>query len=531
MDNTVTDDQEQPAVVVGLDVRALAAHHFGGAALHDARRGRRLVAAAERVLAHPAGTLPQKLGGRAGLAGLYRLVGDEHVTHAAVLAPHQARVREAIAGHGGVTLLLHDATELDFSRVAALAGDLGQIGGGFGRGYVAQNVLAVAVWDRPASEQQQQQQQQHRRPAGAGADADRLGRRVLGLAAQVLHRRREVPRGEAPSAKRDHPGRESLLWPRGVAAAGPNPPGRTVIDVCDRGADTIEFLESEARAGRLFVVRAAKDRTLDGDDHVGEDRVYATLFELARDLPSVSGRRAEVGAAAGRKARVAAVEVAAGPATLRAGRFARGHCTGEPPDLWAVHVREPAPPPGSPALPPGVAPVEWTLLTNLRPDDPATTAGLAAFADRVVDYYAVRPTIEEFHKGLKTGLSVEALRFESAGRLEPVVAMLSVAAAVLTGARDAARQPDADLTPATDLVQARHVAVLAAHAARRVARRGPHAKLAPGPDMTVREFVVEVAKLGGFLARRADGMPGFQTVWRGWAQLQVMVEAVAAMSG
>ena len=127
--------------VVGLDVRELAARHFGGAALRDARRGRRLVAAAERVLAHPAGTLPQKLGGRAELAGLYRLVEDEHVTHAAVLAPHQARVREAIAAHGGVTLLIHDGTELDVSRVEALAGELGQVGQGFGRGYVCQALV------------------------------------------------------------------------------------------------------------------------------------------------------------------------------------------------------------------------------------------------------------------------------------------------------------------------------------------------------------------------------------------------------
>jgi hypothetical protein len=510
------DDLARP--IGRLDARELAAHHFGGAALHDARRGRRLVAVAERVLAHPAGTLPQKLGGRAELVGLYRLVEGEHVTHAAVLAPHQARTREAIAAHDGVVLLVHDWTELDFSRVEAVAEELGQIGGGFGRGYVAQHVLAVAVWDRPAAA-----------AAIAGRPppaADRLGRRVLGLAAQVLHRRREVPEGETPSAKRDHPGRESLVWPWGVAAAGPNPPGRTVIDVCDRGADTIEFLEFAVRAGRRFVVRAAKDRNLDGDDHVGDDRVYGKLFDLARDLPSLAGRRVEVAAAAGRTARVADVEVAAGPVTLRAGRFARGHCTGEPLDLWVVHVREPAPPPGSPALPPGVAPVEWTLLTNLRPDDAGV--GLAAFADRVVDYYAVRPTIEEFHKGLKTGLGVEALRFASAGRLGPVVALLSVAAAVLTGARDAARQPDADVTPATDLVPAAYVNVLAAYAARRVAARGPRAHLAPGPDMTVRQFVVEVAKLGGFLARKADGMPGFQTVWRGWAKLQVMVEAVEA---
>jgi hypothetical protein len=483
-----------------LDVGELARHHFGGAVLFDKRRVDRLVSAAERIMTHPAGTLPRKMGTRAELAGLYRLVDDEQVTHASVLACHQARTREAVEAHDGVTLLIHDWTELDFSRIEALNGQLGQIGGGFGRGYVCQNVLAVAVEPDPAGG---------------------LSRRVLGLAAQVLHRRREVPRGEKPSAKRDHPDRESLLWIKGVEAAGPAPAGRTVVDVCDRGADTIEFLEYECRAGRRFVIRAAKDRNLDGDDHVSWDRVHLKLMDYARDLPSVAGRTVTIGAAAGRKARTATVELAAGPVTFKAGQFARGHCTGEPLDLWVVHVREPNPPADA-------DPVEWVLLTDLRPAD---ATDLAAFAERVVDYYTVRPTIEDYHKGQKTGLGIELLRFESAGRLEPVVALISVAAAVLTTVRDAARRPDADLVPATELVPEIYVNVLTAYAARKVAQLRHGAKPAPGPDMSVRQFVIEVAKLGGFLARKGDGLPGWQTIWRGWSDLQTMVDAVLAMSG
>ena len=483
-----------------LDAGELARHHFGGAVLFDKRRVDRLVSAAERMMTHPDGTLPRKMGSRAELTGLYRLVDDPHVTHASVLACHQQRTREAIAAHDGVTLLIHDWTELDFSRIEALDGQLGQIGGGFGRGYVCQNVLAVAV-----------------EPSPVGG----LNRRVLGLAAQVLHRRREVPKGEKSSAKRNHPDRESLLWIKGVEAAGPVPAGRTVVDVCDRGADTIEFLEYQCRAGRRFVIRAAKDRNLDGDDHVSWDRVHLKLMDYARDLASVARRMVTIGAAAGRKARAAAVELAAGPVTVRASRFARGHCTGEPLDLWVVHVREPNPPTN-------VDPVEWILLTDLRPAD---VPSLAAFAEQVVDYYTVRPTIEDYHKGQKTGLGIELLRFESADRLEPVVALISVSTAVLTAARDTARRPDADLIPATEMVPDIYVNVLAAYAARKIARLGHGAKPAPGPDMSVREFVIEVAKLGGFLARKADGLPGWQTIWRGWSDLQIMVEAVLAMSG
>ncbi len=44
-------------------------------------------------------------------------------------------------------------------------------------------------------------------------------------------------------------------------------------------------------------------------------------------------------------------------------------------------------------------------------------------------------------------------------------------------------------------------------------------------DLTVYQFYREIAKLGGFLARRSDGEPGWITIWRGWEKLNTMVEA------
>jgi len=48
--------------------------HFGAAQLGDRRRTRRLVDTGNRILEHPAGTLPDKLRSPAALKGLYRLV-------------------------------------------------------------------------------------------------------------------------------------------------------------------------------------------------------------------------------------------------------------------------------------------------------------------------------------------------------------------------------------------------------------------------------------------------------------------------
>jgi Transposase Tn5 dimerisation domain. len=44
--------------------------------------------------------------------------------------------------------------------------------------------------------------------------------------------------------------------------------------------------------------------------------------------------------------------------------------------------------------------------------------------------------------------------------------------------------------------------------------------------MTIGTFWVEVARLGGFLARRSDGSPGWETLWKGWLYVQTLLEGV-----
>ena len=44
--------------------------------------------------------------------------------------------------------------------------------------------------------------------------------------------------------------------------------------------------------------------------------------------------------------------------------------------------------------------------------------------------------------------------------------------------------------------------------------------------LTLKEFWRSVAKLGGFLGRKNDGDPGWQTLWKGWVKLLTMQEAI-----
>src|SRR5262249_14184711 len=158
--------------------------NFGRLDLGDQRRTRRLVQTVDRMCGHPGGTLPDKLNRPADLRAFYRLMNVPQVTHAGLLGGHAAYTPDRIAAlPRGVVLILHDATELDYSTLTSLHPHLGQIGPGTRRGYICHNSLAVR--------------------ADSGA--------VLGLTSQILHHRADVSENETVKQKRYRDNRESRL--------------------------------------------------------------------------------------------------------------------------------------------------------------------------------------------------------------------------------------------------------------------------------------------------------------------------------
>ena len=116
---------------------------FGAADLGDQRRTQRLVQVFDRCCQHPGGTLPDKMQSPADLKALYRLCEKKQVTHEAILRPAREHTLQRLAEQEGTFLILHDGTELDYTSLESLAGELGQIGEGHGRGYECHNSLAV----------------------------------------------------------------------------------------------------------------------------------------------------------------------------------------------------------------------------------------------------------------------------------------------------------------------------------------------------------------------------------------------------
>src|SRR5438477_2129841 len=103
--------------------------NFGTVDLGDNRRTERLVALVDIMCRHPGGTLPDKLNRPADLRAFYRLMRRPEATHEVLIRSHAAYTQNCIAALGtGVVLILHDATELDYTTITTLRDQLGQIG-------------------------------------------------------------------------------------------------------------------------------------------------------------------------------------------------------------------------------------------------------------------------------------------------------------------------------------------------------------------------------------------------------------------
>ncbi len=452
--------------------------HFGAVDLGDQRRNRRLPQRVDEILRHPGGTLPEKLPEPADQEAFYRLCNANEATHAAMLTPHRTKVLQKLHTTEQFLLVVHDATELDFSSRTSLR-RLGQIGNGKGRGSIAQQSLAV--------DPQQ------------GA--------VLGLANQVLHTRADVSSQESVADKRTRESRASRLWLMGTEGL---PARRQIVDVSDRGSDTFEYLEHETHSGRTFVIRATHDRSIQAG-HTDPDAAQTLLVDFARKLPArgtcevsvrIPARQREKSSQELPVLRTASLELSAAPLRVKAPHVQRGEHGDEPLPMWVVRVFEPAPPAGCDAL-------EWLLLTN----HPCETLRAARL---VKQWYEWRWVIEEYHKGQKTGCSIETLQFRDEGRLEPALAILSVVALTLLQLRDAARDPANHTRRANTVIDPEAILVLSQWTAGR-----------PCLDWTVHEYALALSRLGGY-RRRKNCPPGWQVLWRGQAKLELMLDGARA---
>lgn len=444
---------------------------FGLAWLGDRRRTRRLVKIATQLAASPGGTLPQAFPDWAELKAAYRFFGQRGVSFERILATHLERTRAACR-QPGEYLIIEDTTLLDYSGHPATE-DLGVIGDGSGRGFELHSALAVRVESWTLEQ----------RPEGT----------VTGLFCQECRTPRPAPKGETRGERLRRP-RKSQTWAAAFKVSGRPPEGSQWIYVADRESDFYEPIQLCQQHGVDFIIRSGQHRRLAAD--------AGSLLETLEQAPVLGQSTVEVRTRGGQPARTAIVELRRARVKLN-GPWRPGGWQTPLAEMSVVEVREVSAPEGV------TEPLHWKLLTSLPSRTPAQVL-------RVVGRYAARWWIEEYHKALKSGAGVEKSQLERGDRLESLIAVLAVVAVRLLGAKMLARS-----RPETFEAAASFGPEMLALLEQKI---GP-----PKGGWTNRNVIIATARLGGFLARKHDGLPGWQTIWRGWQRLMWMCEGLETL--
>ena len=301
-----------------------------------------------------------------------------------------------------------------------------------------------------------------------------------------------APKDETRAQRRKR-AKESDIWHHCAQQIGSSPASSLWVPVADRGADIFEFLHVCRSIGTHFVVRATQDRRVQT-----QQGAMGSLFEHIRTQPSQDQRPFELEARHGHTARSTTLSVSWAHLELLPPRHDPRLNKLPALPVWVVRVWEEE-------TPAGEEPLEWILLTSVR-------CSSCEQAWQRAEWYRARWRVEDSHQCLKTGCRIEERQVQSAERLLRWLGFLSPLAVRLLQVRDLSRQ--APERPAHSVIEPDTLMVLAAHVG-----------LSPS-TLTVGTFWTEVARMGGYLARRGDGPPGWKTIWKGWLHLQALLEGV-----
>ncbi len=446
--------------------RSWAREEFGDADLGDRRRVDRLVCLAASAASAPAGTVTAVVCGSAQREGAFRLLESAHVSARAVgQASHLAAVRRS-SEYPWVYVPL-DGSSLSFTdRVCGR--DVGCVGpwSRHGRGLIVASALAVSPDGSP-----------------------------LGVCGQRYWAREEraVPhKSTRHSMECETRHGVELLDEIHALFAKEAPEVQPWLQL-DRGYDGWAIFQRAHQRQMRITVRAAHNRCV--REHDGASRRY--LFSVVGRAPLLGEYDLEVPARGNEPARIARMRVRSCEVTLelKVGSKRREYVR-----MFAVLAQEER----------RRNPLRWVLLTSV----PVHTLGEAR---EVIDGYASRWRIEEFHRAWKRGVcNVEDTQLRGRESIIKWATILAAVAARATRLTYLAREKPA--APATEELTKWEIDAAIALLRPKGAR--------PGDVPSLGQVVRWIAELGGYTGKSSGGPPGPTVVARGLAKVEILAEGL-----
>lgn len=448
-----------------------ASHIAAQADMPDARLNTRFGIILQTFADKPLDSIPQATGNAGQAKAIYRFFANPRLEQDDLLNPIVDATTDA-CGNQGTILAIQDSSSVNFSSLLTTK-DLGKLNATDALGLHFHTTIAV---------------------------------QTNGVVAGMLHQAfwARPPEDEPHNGdQRQRPieDKESYKWIEGIEAAReainnglPVAQRPRLLHIFDREGDIHEVLQRVSDSPDAAIIRAAQNRSIDGEVH--------RAFAAVAGSPLIGIHRLEVSARHGAKKRNAQLELRAVNLTITP---SHNYPKRQPVRWTLVEAQEINTPADAEAL-------HWLLWTNL----PATTWEQIV---EILGYYALRWRIEDFHLTLKSGCQVEQLQLETANRLSKAIVTYSAVALRIMALRDLARQEPT--APCDRILNTDQWHALYAHF------QG-HRPSRDTPVPTIREAVKWIGRLGGHLGRKRDGMPGVRTLWRGWRDLSLLVAGYRA---
>jgi hypothetical protein len=413
-------------------------------------------------------TVPMACQDWAATKAAYRFFDNPRVDEGVILAGHFAATTARFAAAPGTVLVLHDTTEFSFQRDRP--GPIGRLCRVPARrtihtvcGLLMHSSLVLTTSGLPL-----------------GLAAVKFWTRKKFKGTRGLRNRVNLTR--IPIDKK-----ESVRWLENLTQSTRQlGDASRCVHVGDRESDIFELFCAAHEAKTHFLVRTCVDR-LAGRGGTTVSRKMAR--EPVRGEHEVEVRD-DHGRVSKARVRLRFCRLTVHPPVAKRGRY---------PALSLSVIRA-----DEPGTPTGREPIRWRLLTDLPVED------LASAVEKL-DWYALRWSSETYHKVLKSGCRAEQARLRTADRLTNLLAVLCVVGwRVFWLTMTSRATPEA---PAETALTRTEIELL---------DRMVTAPRAPDPPVmrrTISHYLVEIAKLGGYLARTKDPPPGNMVVWRGLTRL------------
>ncbi len=272
--------------------------------------------------------------------------------------------------------------------------------------------------------------------------------------------------------------KESEVWLRTLKKSGR--PQKHWVSVGDRANDIYDFLHGAIEDGWRFVVRARHDRKVEINGE--QERLFPWIRRQTAKCKSTLFVKAKGKEFSGE----VELEITWAKAKLLS-PDKKSALTAE--EVTYIRVWCPERPK-----------LEWLLMTNLPVENEVD-------AQRIVEIYRRRWLIEDYHKALKTGCRIEDNQLKEASRILALFGIIGVIATQLLAMREHCR-----LSPE------KQVEEVVPKCCIMLMEQRLRVKL-----KTVRDYWRCLARLGGFIGRKSDGEPGWQTIWKGYTRFRDML--------